>query len=118
MSGEANRTFGTVQPIRLVVFDDGHVPFGSQVFQLACNFVESVCECIRVPQYVDPRPVDMCLKESRANRTDRTKPVDPRDGEMIDELGCGSVGNDGEIVVGDDQPMLAQVTLQSQVGLG
>ena len=92
---------------------DDHLALGSQVFELVGQQVEPRGERVRVACDVDPRFVDVRLEEARADRALGAELLDAGDRHMVDQPRLGAIGDHGQVVARDDDPVPAQIALQA-----
>ena len=66
--------------------------------------------CIRVAREIHPSLVDICLQKARTHGPLSAKLFHAGERQMVDELGLSIVGDYGEVVPRDDDPVAAQIT--------
>ena len=94
---------------------DGHRARLAQVFQLVSQQVEPGRQRIRVPRDIDPRVVDISLQKARADRALRAEFLHASERQVVDQPGLGAVGDNGQVIARDDDPVSAQIARQRQV---
>ena len=81
----------------------------AQVFQLVGQQVEPRRQRIRVPCDIDPGVVDIRLEKARADRALRAEFLHASERQVIDQPGFGAVGDNGQVIARDDDPVSAQL---------
>ena len=117
LGGESLLTLRAMQQIGRLDLFGPQFSLGAEVLKLPRDPVESGGQPIGVPEQIDPRPIDMRLDESRADRGDRPELAHLGHGHVLDQVRFGLLGDDRHIPLGHDQPFRAGLSAETEIGL-
>ena len=70
---------------------------------------------VRVAGHIDPGVVDIGLQKAGADRALGAELLHAAERQVVDQPGLGAVDDHGQVIAGDDDPVVAQLAGERQV---